>query len=109
MVQKILFMLIRTHDDVIRSLNEKEKIKQNNFGLSFLFEKKGFFEPKQMNVPILLQLLPGDLLLFGGDIVHRGENVKNQSFAIHFYCVDGVQTNLCTNDYDQTEFVDFTP
>ena len=56
MVQKILFMLIRTHDDVIRSLNEKEKIKQNNFGISFFFEKKGFFEPKQLNVPILLQL-----------------------------------------------------
>ena len=93
--------------DLLQKLNKDNTMV---YGALIALDERPFsLVPRTSDTPILLQLSPGDLLLFGGDIVHRGENVKNQSFAIHFYCVDDVQTNLCTNDYDQTEFVDFTP
>jgi len=61
--------------------------------------------PRNDENPILHHLKPGDLLIFGGDVIHRGEDVNEQSFAIHFYCVHQ-DVYLCNDDYNQTEFAD---
>ena len=57
---------------------------------------------------LLIHLSPGEMVLFHGATIHRGEYTPgpSESYAVHFYCVNG-DVDLDNADYDQTEFVDF--